>query len=194
MAYLSRLKHVYRWGLMRSTALENGMEHSYMTCVIAYMLAVITNIRHGGSIDAEKITLFAVFHDAPEVLTGDLPAPVKYFDPEIYAAYSHMEEFAAERLIGLIPEDLREPFASVIKPDKNSEEWKFVKAADRIAAYLKCAEELKTGNNEFVKAYEEIGNDLKKSELPAVADFLNEFAPAFSMTLDQLGLRFDKDE
>ena len=192
MAYISRLKHVYRWGLMRSTALENGMEHSCMTAAVAHMLATISNARHGGGLDPGKITMLAVFHDAPEVLTGDLPTPIKYFDPDIYAAYSGMEEFAAERLLGILPEDLRASYAEVLKPDKTSDEWRVVKAADRIAAYLKCVEELKAGNREFEKAHEEIGNELKTSGLPAVADFLNEFAPAFAMTLDQLGRRFDK--
>jgi len=187
MAYISRLRHVYRWGLMRSASLENVMEHSYMTAVVAHMLAVITNVRYGGALDLGKTAQLAVYHDAPEVLTGDLPAPVKYFDPDIRAAYSHMEEFAARRLLEIVPDDLRRSFEAVLEPDRDTGEWKIVKAADRIAAYLKCAEELRLNNREFEKAYEEIGNDLSRSELPAVGDFLSEFAPAFSVTLDQLG-------
>ena len=192
MAYLSRLKYVGRWGLMRNTAQENGMEHSYMAAAIAHMLGVITN-EGGGALDLGKIVLYSLYHDAAEVLTGDLPTPVKYFDPDIYKAYSNMEEFAADALLNLLPENLREPYSSVMKPDKTSEEWKIVKAADRISAYLKCVEEIRSGNMEFTKAHEQIEKNLRNCEIPAVAVFLEEFAPAFSMTLDQLGPRFDKN-
>ena len=191
MAYISRLRHVYRWGLMRNTALENGMEHSYMTCVIAHTLAAVTNARYGGSLDYGKVALYALFHDAPEVLTGDLPTPVKYFDPDIYAAYSRMEEYAADRLLSIIPEDLREQYSNLIKPDRESAEWKVVKTADRVAAHLKCVEELRAGNREFEKAYEETKKSAEGSGLPAADDFMREFAPAFSMTLDQLGRETD---
>ena len=179
---------------MRSTALENVMEHSYMTSVIAYTLAVITNIRYGGGFDAEKAALLAIFHDAPEVFTGDLPSPIKYFDPDIYEAYSNMEVFAADKLLGILPDDVRQSFSGVLKPDQETNEWKTVKAADRIAAYLKCAEELKSGNREFEKAYEEIENDIKKEKMPAVKDFMDEYAPAFFMTLDQIGQKVLKDK
>ena len=189
LAYLSRLKYTYRWGLMRSAAPENTMEHTYMVSVIAHTLAAIANTRHGGNLDIEKVALYALFHDATEALTGDLPTPVKYFDEGIRSAYANMEAFASEKLLGLIPADLQPSFEHILKPDKNSDEWKTVKAADRMSAYLKCVEELKTGNTEFAQAHEEIGAELNISENKAVRDFLTEFAPPFAMTLDQLGAR-----
>jgi len=185
LAYLSRLRHVYRWGLMRNTALENTMEHSYMVAVIAHTLAAITNTRHNGALDYGKTALYALYHDVTEVLTGDLPTPVKYFDKDIRDAYAHMETFASEKLLSIIPEDLRPQFTGLVTPDTDTEEWRVVKAADRIAAYLKCVEELKAGNNEFKQAHDEIGAALATCG-PAVSDFLTEFAPSFSMTLDQL--------
>ena len=186
IAYLSRLKYVYRWGLKRNTAIENDMEHSYMAAVISHMLAVSTNVRYSGSLDIGKVTLLAVFHDSSEVLTGDMPTPIKHFDRNIYEAYTKMEEHAANKLLGILPEDLRPSFSGLLKPDKDADEWKVVKAADRIAAYIKCMEEIKAGNREFEQALEEVGSDLKNNKLPAVADFMTEFAPSFTMTLDQL--------
>jgi len=189
LAYLSRLKYTYRWGLMRSAAPENTMEHTYMVSVVAHTLAAMANTRHGGNLNIQKVALYALFHDSTEALTGDLPTPVKYFDEGIRSAYANMEAFASEKLLGLIPEDLKPSFDYLLKPDKDSDEWKTVKAADRLSAYLKCVEELKTGNREFALAYEEIGAELKQSENRAVQDFLAEFAPPFAMTLDQLGAR-----
>jgi 5'-deoxynucleotidase len=188
MAYISRMKHIYRWGLKRNIALENDLEHSYMVTAIAHMLAVITNTRYAGTLDCGQVALLAMYHDAPEVLTGDLPTPVKYFDPEIRTAYARVEELAREKLVELLPADLREAFAGILKPDMAAEEWGLVKAADHIAAYLKCAEEIKLGNLEFIHALADTKSRVENSPYPAVADFMREFAPSFGMTVDEMRL------
>lgn len=186
LAHLSRMKYVNRWGLMRNTVMENDMEHSYMVSIIAHMLAVITNERYKGNVNIEKIILMAVYHEASEVMTGDLPTPVKYFDEEIYQAYSKIESRANDKLISVLPEDLQSHFSSLLKPDKDTDEWSIVKDADRIAAYIKCMEELKVGNTEFTTAKNNLAERIKSSKFPAVDDFMKEFVPSFGLTLEEL--------
>lgn len=186
LAYMSRMKHIVRWGLMRNTRSENDQEHSHQVAMIAHMLAVMTNARHGGSLDVGRVVTLAVYHEAPEVITGDLATPIKYFNPDIRCAFKEIERLAARRLQGYLPEDLRERFEELLFPDENSEEWKLVKAADRLSAYLKCMEELSAGNGEFQKAAQSILKDIRAMKQPAVAEFMEEFAPSFSLTLDEL--------
>ena len=188
LAYLSRMKYVRRWGLMRNTTQENVMEHSYMVSLIAHMLSEITNKRYNGNVNIEKVLLMALYHEAAEVLTGDLPTPVKYFDPEIRESYAKIENAATDALFNLLPEDLSNGFKDYFYPDKNSMEWKIVKAADKIAAYIKCAEEHRMGNTEFTTAKEDIYKEIEKSPLLCVKDFINEFADGFGMNLDQIKL------
>ena len=185
-AFLNRMKYIKRWSLMRSVREENIMEHSQAVAVTAHALALIKNKIYGGSIDVNKVVLLAQYHEVGEVITGDLPTPIKYFNPEIKTAYKDLEKGACERLLSMLPEELKGEYAEYIVPDESSEEYKLVKYADRIAAYLKCVEEVKVGNAEFKKAKATIGTELKKADEPAVIYYLKEFAPDYDLTLDEL--------
>ena len=185
-AYLDRLKLIRRWGLMRNTMPENDMEHSMQTALIAHGLAALAKSRYQRNVDPEHVVMLALYHDASEVITGDLPTPVKYKSPEIQGAYRDLEENARKRLLGMLPEDLQPAFASYIIPDETTCEWKLVKAADRISAYLKCIEEEKMGNREFAHAKASILESLEQNPLPEVRDFMREFVPSFSLSMDEL--------
>ncbi|MBQ6728405.1 MAG: 5'-deoxynucleotidase [Clostridia bacterium] len=185
-AYLNRMKYIKRWSLMRSIREENIMEHSQAVAVIAHALALITNKICGGNVDVNKTVLLAQYHEVGEVITGDLPTPIKYFNPEIKTAYKDLEKGACLRILSMLPESLKDEYEQYILPDENSEEYKLVKYADRLSAYLKCVEEVKAGNAEFKKAKTSIGNELKNCKNPAVEYYLKEFAPAYELTLDEL--------
>ena len=185
-AYLNRMKYIKRWSLMRSIREENIMEHSQSVAVIAHALALITNKIYGGNVDEKKIVLLAQYHEVGEVITGDLPTPIKYFNPEIKTAYKDLEKGACERILAMLPESLKDEYRGYILPDEKTEEYKLVKYADRLSAYLKCVEEVKAGNAEFKKAKTSIGNELKNCKNPAVEYYLKEFAPAYEFTLDEL--------
>ncbi len=185
-AFLNRMKYIKRWSLMRSVREENIMEHSQQVAVIAHALALIKNKIYGGGVDVNKVVLLAQYHEVGEVITGDLPTPIKYFNPEIKSAYKDLERGASERLIEMLPEVLKEDYSSFIMPDEDCEEYRIVKCADRMAAYLKCVEEVKAGNSEFKKAKVSIGNELKATKREEVQYYLKEFAPAFDLTLDEL--------
>ncbi len=187
-AYLARMKFIERWGLMRNTQVENIMEHSLQVAMTAHALALIHNRRFGGQISPERAATLALFHDASEVITGDLATPIKYFNPEIKTAYRAIERVAKNKLVTLAPDDLQADYRSLFFPGEADEEaWALVRAADKICAYLKCLEELKAGNGEFVQAEKAIKADLEKLELPEVRVFLETFVPSFSLTLDELG-------
>lgn len=186
LAYMSRMKHILRWGLMRNTRSENDQEHSLQVAMIAHTLAVMTNVRHGGRLDVGRVVTLAVYHEAPEVITGDLATPIKYFNPDIRSAFKQIEHLAAKRLQGYLPEDLQPEFAGLLFPDEGSEEWLLVKAADKLSAYLKCLEELSAGNTEFQRAAQAILREIEEMKQPAVAEFMQEFAPSFQLTLDEL--------
>ncbi len=185
-AYLDRLKLIRRWGLMRNIEQENDMEHSMQTAMIAHGLAVLGNRRYGRHINPETVVTLALYHDASEALTGDLPTPVKYKNPEMQSAYQDIEKRARQRLMEMLPEEMQPDFAAYLQPDESSEMWQLVKAADRISAYLKCLTEEKLGNGEFAKAKETILESLEKSSLPEVKDFLAEFVPSYTLTPDEL--------
>ena len=185
-AYLDRMKLIRRWGLMRNTVPETDMEHSMQTAFIAHGLAALGNTRHGRTWNVERIVLMAMYHDASEVITGDLPTPVKYKTPEIQGAYRELEVHARQQLLDMLPEDLQSSFRPYVDADENSEEWKLVKAADRISAYLKCVEEEKMGNRDFAKAKTTIFEGLMASPLPEVRDFMREFIPSFILSTDEL--------
>ena len=185
-AYLNRMKYIKRWSLMRSIREENIMEHSQAVAVIAHALALITNRIYGGKVDEKKVVLLAQYHEVGEVITGDLPTPIKYFNPEIKTAYKDLEKGACERILSMLPESLKDDYKEYILPDENTEEYKLVKYADRLSAYLKCVEEVKAGNAEFKKAKTSIGNELKNCGNFAVQYYLKEFAPAYELTLDEL--------
>ena len=185
-AFLNRMKYIKRWSLMRSIREENIMEHSQQVAVIAHALALINNKIMGGSIDIGKTVLLAQYHEVGEVITGDLPTPIKYFNPEIKSAYKDLEKHASKKLLNMLPEELKDEYAQFVLPDETSEEYKLVKCADRLAAYFKCVEEVKAGNSEFKKAKTAIGNELKNLKRAEVDYYLKEFAPAYDLTLDEL--------
>ena len=185
-AYIARMRYIGRWGLMRNTEPENIQEHSHMVAVLAHALAVIRRDLFGGDLDPEHAAALALYHDAPEILTGDLPTPVKYYNPEIREAYREVEEVSARRLLSMLPEALRPAYAPLLLEDPESPYHALVKAADKLSAHIKCLEELKAGNTEFRQAAEQTRRALEDSGLPEVAYFLEHFLPGFSLTLDEL--------
>ena len=185
-AYLSRMRYINRWGLMRNTFQENIQEHSHMVAVLAHALAVIRRDVFGKPADPGLAATAALFHDAPEILTGDLPTPVKYYNPEIRDAYKQVEAFSANKLLGMLPEELRPAYAPLVREDYDPDTHALVKAADKLSAYIKCVEEVKAGNNEFKQAAEQTREALETSPLPEVAYFMEHFLPSFGLTLDEL--------
>ena len=171
---------------MRSVREENIMEHSHNVAVIAHALALINNKVYGGNVNVEKVVLLAQYHEVGEVITGDLPTPIKYFNPEIKNAYKDLEKQAEERILNMLPEELKGEYKEYIMQDTGTFEYRIVKYADRLSAYVKCIEEVKAGNSEFKKAKESIGKELKEVDLPAVKYYLKEFVPAIELTLDEL--------
>jgi 5'-deoxynucleotidase len=187
-AYLSRMKFIRRWGLMHNTYPENIQEHSLRVAMIAHALAVIRNRRGGGQVSPERAALLALYHDAGEVLTGDMPAPVKYFNPEIRAAYRGIEAAAHDRLFGMVPDALKDDYRPLLFPEEGDRaHWELVKAADKVCAYVKCLEEVAAGNNEFAKAEKALRAAVDALDLPEVRYFMDTFAPSFRLTLDELG-------
>ena len=184
-AYLSRLKLISRWSLMRNTQPENDAEHSLQVAFIAHAIAVIGRDRYGRDTDPEHVLSLAVYHDATEVMTGDLPTPVKYHNDALRDAYRRLESLSADRLLSLLPEDLQPAWQPYLKQEKGYDR-DVVKAADRISAYIKCMEEKRAGNREFDYAAENIRASLFAVDLPEVRDFLRDFLPAFDLTLDEL--------
>ena len=185
-AYLDRLKLIRRWGLMRNTVPETDMEHSMQTAYIAHGLAALGNARYGRSWNVERIVLIALYHDVSEVITGDLPTPVKYKNPAIQDAYRNLESHARDQLLSMLPEDLEPSFRPYVDADESSEEWKLVKAADRISAYLKCIEEEKMGNRDFSQAKNSVLESLLLNPMPEVQAFMREFVPSFTLSPDEL--------
>ena len=185
-AYMARMRLIKRWSLRRSIIEENDQEHSLQVAMIAHALAVIGKRRLFRVYDEEALLKLAIYHEAAEVITGDLASPIKYFNPGISKAFKEIERLASEKLIGYLPEDLRPEFEPLLFPDESSGEWKLVKAADKICAYLKCVEELSLGNREFATAESDIRGALTAMNIPEVDEFMREFAPSFSKALDQL--------
>lgn len=184
-AYLSRLKFIRRWGLMRSTQPENDAEHSLQVAMIAHGLAVIARDRYGKDVNPEHVLALAVYHDATEVITGDLPTPVKYHSPELRTSYKQLETLASQRLTAMLPETMQPAFAPYLT-DGEDYAHQLVKAADRISAYTKCMEEQRAGNHEFDAAGENVLRAIQQIDLPEVRDFMAEFVPSFALTLDEL--------
>lgn len=185
-AYLDRMKLIRRWGLMRNTIPENDMEHSMQTAFIAHGIAVLAKTHYQRSIDPEAVTVMALYHDASEVITGDLPTPIKYKNPALQDAYRDIEGHAKDQLLSMLPPDMQPHFQTYINPDETSYEWKIVKAADRISAYLKCIEEEKMGNRDFDQAKETIQAGILAIPMPEVQEFIREFIPSFSLTPDEI--------
>ncbi len=185
-AYMSRLKLIRRWGLMRNTVPENDMEHSMQAALIAHGLAVLGKQRFEREVNPERVLSLALYHDAGEVITGDLPTPVKYKNPDIEGAYKQLESLACQQLLAMLPQDMQSHFSPYLKPDEASYEWRLVKAADRICAYLKCIEEEKMGNREFDQAKVTITQSIEANPLPEVQAFMAEFVPSFGLSLDEI--------
>lgn len=185
-ALTSRMKYITRWGLMRNTRSENIAEHSLEVAMLAHLLCEIKNKRLGGNVDACKAIKIALYHDVPEIITGDLPTPVKYYSPIISEAYKDVEKAATEKLLLGIPEDLRDSYKDIFDDESDPDIRIIVKAADKISALIKCIEERQTGNSDFLSAERQTLEAIKKMSLPEADIFLEEFLPAYSLTLDEL--------
>lgn len=183
---LMRMKYITRWALMPNTRPENICEHSYDVAALAHALALIENTRFGGKVDVEKCVMRALYHDLPEILTGDMPTPVKYVDERLRDAYRQVEEHAVSSILSLLPDDLRPDYAALLNDDPEAEqEMRLVKAADKLSALIKCEEELKQGNREFESARNSTEKALREMNIPAVNCFLEEFLPPCRLTLDE---------
>ena len=181
------MKFIKRWSLMKSVNEENIAEHSAQVAHIAHALALIKNKFYGGNINADRVATLALYHESSEVITGDLPTPIKYYNPKIRTAYKEIEGAANQKLISMLPEELREDYIPIVEHDPNSYEYKLVKVADKISAYVKCVEELKSGNREFAKAEMALKADIDAClDMPEVEYFCANFLEAFSLTLDEL--------
>ena len=187
-AYLARMRFIRRWGLMHNTYPENVQEHTLRVALIAHTLGSIRNRCFGGQVDAERAATLALYHDVAEVFTGDMPSPVKHSSDEIRAAYGAIETAAAERLVEMVPAELRDDFRSLLFPQPEDEPcWELVRAADKLCAYLKCLEEQSAGNREFSRAERALRAAVDETGLPEVRYFVDTFVPSFRLTLDDLG-------
>lgn len=186
-AHLSRLKLINRWPLMRNVRTENVSEHSLQVAFVAHALAIIKNKRFNGNVNPERIALLAMYHDASEVLTGDLPTPTKYYNPQITSEYKKIEKIAQHKLINMLPKELQDDFKTLIDDDYYAEaEKSIVKQADALCAYLKTIEELSAGNNEFRLAEQRLKKTLSERNTPEMDYFLDVFVPSFSLSLDEI--------
>lgn len=190
-ALVSRMRNITRWSLMRNSSVENVQEHSHMVAVIAHALAVIRRDVFGLGADPDRTAAAALFHDASEIFTGDLPTPIKYFDSDIMSAYKRVESIASEKLLASLPAGMRPAYEEFLSPDKSDDVRPLVKAADKLAAYIKCLEELRAGNLEFRLAAEQSRGKLSSLNMPEVNYFLEHFVPAFELTLDELNFSID---
>ena len=183
-AMMSRMKNIYRWGLMRNTRQENLSEHSLEVAQIAHALAIINRERFGGNADPNFAATAAMYHDTTEIITGDMPTPIKYYNGIIKDAYKQIESTAEAELMNMLPEDFKAEFASVYNPDELTK--KLIKAADKLSALIKCTEELNMGNREFAAAERATLVSLEKMDMPEVRVFIDEFIPSFSLSIDEL--------
>lgn len=188
-ALLDRMKWINRWGLMKNGYTENLAEHSFQVAILAHALCIISNEYFGTSLSPQKAAETAMFHDVPEIITGDMPTPIKYSSEELKTTYKKIEETAAEKISGLLPEELRKHYSS-LTDGENSPEWKYVKAADTLSAYIKCINETSAGNRDFEAAKKNTFEKLKKTaeSLPALDLFIKEYLPAYEMPIDEISL------
>lgn len=188
-AMLSRMKYIDRWALMRNSRKENISEHSLEVAMIAHLLAVIGRVRFGKELDADKAALIGIYHDCTEIITGDMPTPIKYYNVEMRDTFKEIEDFAAIKLLAMLPDDIREEYEDLFfAQERDAYLWELVKAADKISALIKCVEEEKTGNTEFANAKKMTRSSIDMMELEEVAVFFEEFYPAYLKTLDELSI------
>lgn len=182
----ARMKHIDRWALMRNTRRENLSEHSADVAAIAHAVALLKNTRFGGSVNAERAAFLGLYHDMPEIITGDMPTPVKYHSDALHDAFLQVEREACDRLLSMLPEDLRQSYrAAFFREEEDAYLWRIVKAADKIAALIKCIEEEQAGNREFRKALAATKQNIDKLELPEAQAFLDDFLGGFYLSLDE---------
>ncbi len=186
-AMFSRMKYIDRWALMRNTRKENLSEHTLEVAAIAHALAVISNEKHGAALNAERAALLGIYHDMPEIITGDMPTPIKYGNPQLKQAYKAVERETAAQLVSMLPDYMQESYKGFfVKDDADAELWRLVKAADKISAFIKCIEEEKAGNTEFNSAKKATFATISALDIPAAKTFLDEFIAAFDLDLDEL--------
>ncbi len=186
-AYLSRMKHIFRWSLMKNSQPESLSVHTLDTAVIAHCLGLLRNRRFGGSCDVNRLVLLALYHDCSEILTGDMPTPIKYYNPEINDAYKKVEAVANEKLVSMLPEDLRGDYRPLLcHENEDTEMLRLLKAADKLSALVKCIEEENAGNREFSKAKQSTLRAIEEMRLPEADAFVAEFLPSYGLTVDEL--------
>lgn len=187
-AMLSRMKYINRWGLMRNTRNENLCEHSLEVAFVAHALGIINNEVYGGNINAERLAILGMYHDVTEIITGDMPTPVKYYNPVIRNAYKEVEKVAGKQMLSGLSPEIMDRYESVLtETEEEKELWKYVKAADKISAYIKCLEERKTGNMDFADAEQTIYKAITDMHMDEVDYFMKEYIPAYMLTLDESG-------
>ena len=186
-AMMARMKYIDRWALMRNSIRENISEHSLEVAMLSHGLAIISNEKCGRNLDISRIALMGLYHDANEIITGDMPTPVKYYDEDIKEAYKRVENVASHTMINKLPAYMQEYYKPLFFQQEGMEyEWRIVKAADKLSALIKCMEELRTGNQEFRTAEQSTRRSLEEMDMPEVKIFMEEFLPAYEMTLDEL--------
>lgn len=185
-AYLSKMKYINRWGLMRNTESENIQEHSMEVALIAHALATIKNTFFHGQVDPNYTAVLALYHEIGEVIVGDLPAPIKYYNLAIHQAFSEIENKARDSLLGMLPDELQPIYQPLVFPEEIGSEPELVKAADKISAYIKCLHELKYGNKDFEKAKNTLKKNIEGIQLPEVKYFMENFLPSYYLTIDEL--------
>lgn len=186
-AMLSRMRYINRWGLMNNTREENISEHSLEVAMLSHALVTIANERFGANLSADRAAVMGIFHDAGEIITGDMPTPIKYYNDDIRKAYQQIEVVSEQSLLSMLPEDLRDTYEPLVDSSKADMELvPYVKAADKLSALIKCICEIRMGNAEFQKAERTIRESLMNTELSALSVFMEEFLPAYELTLDEL--------
>jgi HD domain protein len=185
-AFLKRMRFINRWSLMRNTETENIQEHSLEVAMVAHNLAALKNEYFGGNLDVNKVAVIAMYHEVSEIFTGDMPTPIKYFDPKLRSLYGEVETLAQEKMLSTLPKRLQAVYKPYIVDAETLPEWPIVKAADTLSAYMKCVNEIHAGNDEFKEAHDTILAKLKALDMPEVDMFIEEYVPALSQSLDQL--------
>ena len=185
-AFLKRMRFINRWSLMRNTETENIQEHSLEVAMVAHNLAALKNEYFGGNLDVDKVAVIAMYHEVSEIFTGDMPTPIKYFDPKLRSLYGEVETLAQEKMLSTLPKRLQAVYKPYIVDAETLPEWPIVKAADTLSAYMKCVNELHAGNDEFKEAHDTILAKLESLNMPEVDMFIEEYVPALSQSLDQL--------